>query len=306
MTEAVPDVLSSEGKILIVGLGMIGGSLAAGLKKHGYGGIVAGCDRNPDEIAQGLSMGVIDSGCTDLEEQVKDASLIVLCVPVMAIGGLVARIAQCRRPDAVVTDVGSTKGAIHDQVVAALGYMPEWLILGHPIAGSEHSGVAAAKPNRFHHHKVILTPEAGSDVSMLARIQALWSCVGAQVVTMSVTHHDDVLARTSHLPHLLAFSLVDTLARQDESLEIFRYAAGGFRDFTRIAGSDPEMWRDVYLANTEAVLSALDEFEAGLKRLRTAVAEHDGDAMFDIFTQASQARRHFQRLLNKTTQLPSD
>lgn len=306
MKENTLGTLPSEKKILIVGLGMIGGSLALALKKRGFQGLITGYDRNAEEIALGKHMGVIDSGSTDLIAEASDASLIVLCVPVMAIGAIVAQLAACRRDDAVVTDVGSTKTAIRDQIAAHLGALPAWMILGHPIAGSEHSGVAAAKPNRFCHHKVILTPEAHTNLSMLARVEALWRSVGAQVVCMGVEHHDDVLARTSHLPHLLAFSLVDTLARQDASLEIFRYAAGGFRDFTRIAGSDPEMWRDVYLANPDAVLFSLDDFETGLKRLRAAIEQHDGDAMLDIFTQASQARRHFQQLLNKTTHLPSD
>ncbi|MCA1773730.1 MAG: bifunctional prephenate dehydrogenase/3-phosphoshikimate 1-carboxyvinyltransferase, partial [Halomonas sp.] len=270
----------------------------------GFEGQIVGCDPNPDEIARGIAMGLIDSGGTELDHLVVDASLIVLAVPVLAMETVMQTLASVlpkAAPDVVITDVGSTKAAIRACAERVFGFVPDNMVLGHPIAGSEKSGVSAANPALYRHHKVILTPEPDVDPAALARVSALWTTCGADVLKMSVEHHDHVLARTSHLPHLLAFSLVDTLARQDDRLDIFRYAAGGFRDFTRIAGSDPVMWRDIFIANRQAVLSSLDDFEAGLARLRRAVEQGDSDALISTFDRASHARHYFDTLLNKTT-----
>ncbi len=294
----------AESRILIVGLGLIGGSLAAALRASGHEGSVLGCDPDESELALGIEKGLIDGGDTRLAPLVEGASLIVLAVPVLAMVSVMRELAGCLDRAAkhvVITDVGSTKGAIRDGAIAAFGKLPPRLVLGHPIAGSEKSGVAAANPRLFARHKVILTPDATTDRDALARVYRLWQACGAEVLEMSVEHHDQVLAHTSHLPHLLAFSLVDTLARQDDRLEIFRYAAGGFRDFTRIAGSDPGMWRDIFIANREAVLASLDDFEVGVARLRHAVEAGDGDAMLAIFDRASHARHYFESLLNQTS-----
>ncbi|GGX90241.1 3-phosphoshikimate 1-carboxyvinyltransferase [Litchfieldella qijiaojingensis] len=300
MQQAVVD----ESRILIVGLGLIGGSLAAALKRSGFKGEIVACDRDLDEIARGIAMGVIDSGDTQLSSLVSGSTMIVLAVPVLAMDSVMHELAA-RIDDAgvrvVITDVGSTKAAIRDSARRAFGRLPANVVLGHPIAGSEKSGVAAANPDLYRQHKVILTPQADTDPLALARVRALWLACGAEVLEMDVERHDQVLARTSHLPHLLAFSLVDTLARQDERLEIFRYAAGGFRDFTRIAGSDPVMWRDIFLANRDAVLTALNDFEAGVARLRQAVETGDGDSMLATFDRASHARHYFDTLLNQTS-----
>jgi 3-phosphoshikimate 1-carboxyvinyltransferase len=247
---------------------------------------------------------LIDGGDTRLAPLVEGATMIVLAVPVLAMRGVMIELAACLHraaDDVVITDVGSTKGAIRDCAIDAFGELPRRLVLGHPIAGSEKSGVVAANPRLFARHKVILTPDATTDRDALARVARLWQACDAEVLEMSVERHDQVLARTSHLPHLLAFSLVDTLARQDDRLEIFRYAAGGFRDFTRIAGSDPVMWRDIFIANRDAVLSSLDDFEVGVARLRHAVETGDGDAMLAIFDRASHARHYFESLLNQTS-----
>ncbi|MDF9433519.1 bifunctional prephenate dehydrogenase/3-phosphoshikimate 1-carboxyvinyltransferase [Chromohalobacter israelensis] len=290
----------AERGILIVGLGLIGGSLAAALKASGYRGRIVACDRDADEVARGIDMGLIDDGGTQLAPWVAESSLIVLAVPVLAMEDVLRTLAP--RLDAqVVTDVGSTKSAIEAAVVRVFGHLPPRFVLGHPIAGSEKNGVAAADASLYRQHKVILTPCEDTDPDALARVRALWAACGAQLLEMTPERHDQVLARTSHLPHLLAFSLVDTLARQDERLDIFRYAAGGFRDFTRIAGSDPVMWRDIFSANRDAVLGALDEFEAGVARLRRAVTEGDGDAMLAVFDRASHARQYFDTLLNQTS-----
>ncbi len=304
-----PSVTPNEARILIVGLGLIGGSLAAALRAAGFQGAIQSCDPDAGEIARGIEMGLIDHGDTRLAALVEGASMIVLAVPVLAMRSVMQELAELlprealsgAAPRVVITDVGSTKAAVRDCALAAFGELPAGLVLGHPIAGSEKSGVAASNPQLYLKHKVILTPTRETAPAAVARVQALWRACGAEVLEMDVERHDQVLARTSHLPHLLAFSLVDTLARQDERLEIFRYAAGGFRDFTRIAGSDPVMWRDIFTANRDAVLASLDDFEAGLSRLRRAVEAGDGDAMLSIFDRASHARHYFDSLLNQTS-----
>ena len=293
-----------ESHLLIVGLGLIGGSLAAALRHSGFKGHISACDSNASEIALGIDLGLIDHGGSQLAELLDDVSMVILAVPVLAMESVMATLAGSLHrasKNVVITDVGSTKATIRDCAVRAFGEVPPSVVLGHPIAGSEKSGVAAADPALYINHKVILTPEPNVDAGALARVEALWCAAGADVLQMSVERHDQVLARTSHLPHLLAFSLVDTLARQDERLEIFRYAAGGFRDFTRIAGSDPVMWRDIFIANRDAVLSSLDDFEAGLARLRKAVESGDSDALIATFDRASHARHYFDTLLNKTS-----
>ncbi|WP_456267522.1 bifunctional prephenate dehydrogenase/3-phosphoshikimate 1-carboxyvinyltransferase [Kushneria sp. AK178] len=298
-TAKTSTVLSEEPGILVIGLGLIGGSLLAALREAGYAGRCYGVDLNPNEVALGRRMALIDDGGADPATFLPRVSLIVLAVPVMAIAPVMAQLSRLRQPGQVVTDVGSTKSAIRDQIQAALGEVPSWLVLGHPIAGAEKSGVEAANPTLYQRHRVILTPDADTDPDALRRIEGLWRLCGAHIERLTVERHDEVLARTSHLPHLLAFSLVNTLARQDDRLDIFRYAAGGFRDFTRIAGSDPVMWRDIYLANRAAVLEALAEFEAGISELRAAVVDSDGDAMLGIFSRASHARHYFDRLLSQ-------
>ncbi|MDN3553838.1 bifunctional prephenate dehydrogenase/3-phosphoshikimate 1-carboxyvinyltransferase [Halomonas almeriensis] len=291
-----------EPRILIVGLGLIGSSLAAGLRQAGICGEILACDPHADELARAREMGLIDWGDTRLSAMLEEVSMVVLAVPVLAMREVMSELAQAQERaarDLVITDVGSTKTAIRESAVAAFGELPARMVLGHPIAGSEKSGLSAVNAALYQDHKVILTPEPETCRDALNRVRGMWQAVGAEVLEMKVERHDSVLARTSHLPHLLAFSLVDTLARQDERLEIFRYAAGGFRDFTRIAGSDPVMWRDIFAANQAAVLDALDEFETGLARLRQAVETGDVDAMLSTLDRASHARRYFDSLLNQ-------
>lgn len=289
----------NEPCILIVGLGLIGGSMAAALKTAGFGGRIIACDPNRDELARGIALGLIDEGDPSLAALVESSSLIVLAVPVLAMEPVMRELAPLIDGQ-VITDVGSAKLTIREAAERVFGKLPTRFVLGHPIAGSEKSGVEASSPELYHRHKVILTPEADTDAQALHRVRDLWRACGAEVLEMEVERHDLVLARTSHLPHLLAFSLVDTLARQDERLDIFRYAAGGFRDFTRIAGSDPVMWRDIFIANRDAVLTALEDFEAGVARLKAAVASGDGDTMLATFDRASHARHYFDTLLNQT------
>ncbi len=285
-------------RVLIIGLGLIGGSLANALRARNICRTVVGFDRDKDEQETALRLGIIEEAAADLLEAAAQADVIVLAVPVKAIESVLAEILPVLRPDTILTDVGSVKGNVVRSAIALFGCAPKRFIPGHPIAGSEKSGVAAADATLFEHHKVIITPLPESDPDAVTLIARMWQSVGAQVLQMDVARHDEVLAATSHLPHLLAFSLVDTLAQEQDCNDIFRYAAGGFRDFTRVAASDPTMWHDIGLANKQAILQKIDEFTSGVNRLRTAIESEDSLAMLGIFTRAKAAREHFSKILS--------
>lgn len=287
-------------RVLIIGLGLIGGSLAKSLREQNAVAQVVGFDRDIGEMQVGLRLGVIDAMAEDLAAEVSRADLIVLAVPVKATEAVLSQIKPFLTPTTILTDVGSTKGNVIEAAERVFGTLPMGFVPGHPIAGSEKSGVSAADSQLFNGYKVILTPLPDSAADATARVEEMWRFTGAEVLMMDVARHDEVLAATSHLPHILAFSLVDTLAREEENLDIFRYAAGGFRDFTRIAGSDPTMWHDVCLANKDPLLRQLDRFTAGLARLRSAIEQGDGDMMLGTFTRAQAAREHFSRILSDT------
>ena len=293
-------------RVLIIGLGLIGGSFAKALKIRSCVGEIVGADRNEDECRLGLELGVIDRVAADLEAEVSAADLVVLAVPVKAMESVLEQIRPWLRLRTLVTDVGSTKGNLVAAARRLFGQLPPTFIPGHPIAGAEKSGVRAADADLFERHKVILTPLPETDPNATLELARLWQAVGAEVLQMEVERHDEVLAATSHLPHLLAFSLVDTLAREEENLDIFRYAAGGFRDFTRIAASDPTMWHDICIANRTAVLAQIDRYTTGLGRLREAVDTSDSQAMLGIFTRAKAARDHFTRLLTGSAYSSND
>ncbi|RTE65144.1 bifunctional prephenate dehydrogenase/3-phosphoshikimate 1-carboxyvinyltransferase [Amphritea opalescens] len=285
-------------RVLVIGLGLIGGSLASALRAHRLCHTVVGYDRDPEELATGLRLGVIDEAADNMLAEAAIADVIVLAVPVKAIEAVLAELKPVLRPETILTDVGSVKGNVVKAAERLFGEVPARFIPGHPIAGSEKSGITAADATLFEHHKVILTPLPQSDREALTLIARMWQAVGAEVLQMDVARHDEVLAATSHLPHLLAFSLVDTLAREQDCTEIFRYAASGFRDFTRVAASDPTMWHDIGLANKTAILQKIDEFSAGVQRLRDAIETEESQAMLGIFTRAKAAREHFSRILS--------
>lgn len=285
------------GRLVVVGLGLIGGSFAKGVRESGLCSEVVGVDLDPQSRKLAVELGVVDRCEDDLEAACVGADVIQLAVPILAMEKVLARLAGMDLGQAVLTDVGSAKGNV---VRAARAVMPERLaqfVPGHPIAGSEQSGVEASNAELFRRHKVILTPLAETDPQALALVDRLWRVLDADVEHMQVERHDEVLAATSHLPHLLAFGLVDSLAKRNENLDIFRYAAGGFRDFTRIAGSDPVMWHDIFLANREAVLRTLDTFRSDLDALRDAVDAGDGHQLLGVFTRARVAREHFSKIL---------
>ena len=285
------------GRLVVVGLGLIGGSFAKGLRERGLCREVVGVDLDAESRRLAVQLGVVDRCESDLAAACQGADVIQLAVPILAMEKVLAQLARLDLGNAVLTDVGSAKGNVVRAARLAFSGKAVRLVPGHPIAGSEQSGVEAANAELFRRHKVILTPSEHSDAAAVALVEALWRELGADVESMEVEHHDQVLAATSHLPHLLAFTLVDSLAKRSENLEIFRYAAGGFRDFTRIAGSDPVMWHDIFLANREAVLRTLDTFRDDLDALRDAVDAGDGHQLLGVFTRARVAREHFSKIL---------
>lgn len=286
--------------VLVIGLGLIGGSLAKALRCKGFSQKVTGFDLNSDELAAGVRLGVIDEAAEDLIEAVASADIVVLAVPVKATDKVLRLIAPALKAGAILTDVGSTKSNVVQAARDIFGELPPGFVPGHPIAGSEKSGVAASDENLFVRHKIILTPLPESAESAVLTVARMWLATGAEVLQMPLERHDQILAATSHLPHVLAFSLVDTLAREEDSTEIFRYAAGGFRDFTRIAASDPTMWHDICIANREALLAQIDQFSAGVDKLREAIDQGDSQSLLGIFTRAKASREHFGRILSRS------
>lgn len=281
---------SSIKQITIIGVGLIGGSFAAALKKNGCKAEIIGCGRSLENLQKGVELGIIDRFETAIDAAVEGSELILLAVPVGSIAKILPQLKTAIDAGAIVTDVGSTKGSVVDAVSAAFGDVPPRFIPGHPIAGTEKSGVEAAFPELFTNRRVILTPLEHSDADALEVVRSLWQQTGAEVSEMSVTRHDAVLAATSHLPHMLAFTLVDTLANLEEHDDIFRYAAGGFRDFTRIASSDPQMWHDICLNNRDALLSIIERFQSDLQGLTESIRDGDGDAVRKKFERAKAER----------------
>ncbi|MFN3235541.1 MAG: prephenate dehydrogenase/arogenate dehydrogenase family protein [Pseudomonadales bacterium] len=284
-------------QIAILGLGLIGGSMAAGLRQQGNR--IVAFDKFPASVAKGLELGVIDDAASSVAEAVANADIVVLAVPVLAVEQVLAEIPEDFH--GVLTDVGSVKQPILDALRNVYGTVPEHFVAGHPIAGSEQHGVMAANPDLFRQHRVLLTPLENTHAGAIQQVQSLWQSLGAEVSTMSVEHHDRVLGQTSHLPHLLAFSLIDTLSSQGNSLEIFEYAAGGLRDFSRIAASDPTMWGDIFLSNRSALLQILDEFSEDLAALRETIEQGDREDLLARLERSKAARDHFTQVLLRRT-----
>ena len=280
-------------QLTIIGLGLIGGSLALALKQAGAVQRVTAYARRQATLDEALELGVIDAGSTDMAEALAGAEVVVLATPVGVMEGVLRQMAPHLAPDMVLTDVGSTKGSVVEAARRALGNLPGGFVPGHPIAGTEKNGVAAAFAELYQNRRIILTPVKESAPEAVAKVRSMWETCGAEVIEMGVAHHDEVLAATSHLPHMLAYALVDTLARMDESEEIFEFAAGGFRDFTRIASSNPTMWHDICLANREALLAVLRRFSEDLAQLTAAIEQGDSDYLLQTFTRAKGARDRF-------------
>ena len=278
-------------RLAIIGVGLIGGSFALALKQAGAVREVLGVGRDPARLTVARELELID-GVADYAEA-GQADCILLALPVGETEAVLRQLAPHLKPGAVVTDAGSTKVNVIAAARATLGARFSDFVPGHPIAGSEQSGPGAARADLFQGKKVVLTPQIDIHADALATVRALWEAAGAQVETLDADLHDRVFAAVSHLPHLAAFALVDALAQRADGDTYFRFAASGFRDFTRIAGSNPEMWRDIALANREAVLVELDAYLAALQSLRTAISAEDAAALLAVFSRARATREHW-------------
>jgi cyclohexadieny/prephenate dehydrogenase len=279
-------------RVALIGFGLIGGSIARGARAQGLAGEIVTTARSEKTRARVTELGVVDRVVETNAEAVKDADLVILCIPVGACGPVAAEIAPHLKKGAIVSDVGSVKGAI----VKEMGpHIPDGVhfVPAHPVAGTEHSGPDSGFAELFINRWCILTPPEGTGASAVDRLREFWAALGAKVEIMTPDHHDLVLAITSHLPHLIAYTIVgtaDELAKVTSS-EVIKFSAGGFRDFTRIAASDPTMWRDVFLSNKDAVLEMLGTFNEDLSKLTRAIRRGDGEALFDHFTRTRAIRR---------------
>ena len=284
-------------RLVILGVGLMGGSLALAAKQAGVVGTVVGWSRTDATLQSALANGVIDEAQSDLSTALVDADCVVVATPTILAESVMQQVLEQVPVATAVTDVASVKGNIAGSLNAHFGFIPPNAILGHPIAGSEHSGVAAANVDLYQNHRVILINQASTvqytNAGLLAKVSQLWRAVGAEVSTMTAEDHDRILALTSHLPHFLAYAIVAQLSAADDALDVFNFAAGGLRDFTRIASSDPRMWREILLANKTELTNALDGFEQQVLHLRALVAAEDGQGLEDIFSDVKHSRDKF-------------
>lgn len=288
-------------KVAFIGLGLIGSSLCRVIRDKKLARTVVASTRSLQTLQDAQDLGLIDAGFTSPQDAVKDADLIMLALPVRATGKVLQAIQPVLKADAIISDVGSTKCNVVEAAKAVFGEnLPTGFVPGHPIAGSEHTGVHAGRADLFAHHKVILTPLPSSNPQAVKKLVTLWQATQAEVICMSVAEHDEILAQTSHLPHLLAFNLIEQLAASRNNLDIFRYAAGGLRDFSRIAASDPQMWHDIFLANKVSVLKAIDAFEQQLSQLKQLIEQENSEQLIGLLGRAQAARQHFSHMLAKT------
>lgn len=278
-------------RIAIIGLGLLGGSIGLAVQEYLPDVIVTGHDADPAVRERARERGLASEIYEHAADAVTDADLVILCVPVGAMATAAGELAATLKPGAVVSDVGSSKRTVTDALQAALPGVA--IIPAHPVAGTEHSGPDAGFAALFQHRWCIITPPAGAEKAQVNALKAFWKALGAKVEIMDAEHHDQVLAVTSHIPHLIAYTIVGTASDLEEvrRSEVIKYSAGGFRDFTRIAASDPTMWRDVFLNNREAVMEMLDRFLTDLGHMREAIRAGDGETLFDLFTKTRAIRR---------------
>lgn len=277
-------------KLTIIGVGLIGGSLAMVLRKKGMVGEIVGVGRSISNLELAVKLDVIDKFTTDPASGVLGADLVVIATPVASIADVMKKIAAHLKDGAIVTDVGSVKGAI---IKEAEELLPDSVnfVGGHPIAGTEESGVGAAFPTLFEKHRCILTPDAMTNKEALKNVREIWEACGSEVILMDAEKHDSILAAVSHLPHVIAYSLVNTVDNvKDFKESILNYSAGGFRDFTRIASSSPEMWRDICLLNKGAIIDMIERFEKELSSLKKIINTSDGKYLLAAFKKAKDAR----------------
>jgi len=292
-------------QVCVIGLGLIGASFAQAIKDNGLSERLVAVDRHAPSIAEAIEHGLLDAGSATFLDVARDSDLIIIAVPVQAVQAVFVDIKQAMddgqlATDCIMTDVCSTKVNIIDAAKVVFGSLPTGLVPAHPIAGAENSGYHARRASLFVNHSVIVCELPTTNIGSIARLRLLWEAVGANVMSMPADHHDRILAHTSHLPHLLAFNLVEQLASHDDNLDMFRYAAGGFRDFSRIAASDPKMWHDIFFANQSAIVSALDEYGVYLQTMRQLIIDQDSTALMGLLGRAQAARRHFGHMLAST------
>lgn len=277
-------------RVAVIGVGLIGGSFALALKTAGACKHVVGAGRSPENLQAALACGAIDSAASDPAAAAQGADLVLIATPVAQFAKVFAALAPAIGPATLVTDAGSTKVDVIAAARAALGPRIGRFVPAHPIAGGEDSGVGAAAAGLFRGKRVVIAPLAENAPGDVARVEGAWTDCGARVFRMSAQEHDAVFAAVSHLPHLLAYALVHEIAQRANAAQLFGYAASGFRDFTRIASSHPEMWRDICVANRDALLAEIDRYVAKLGQVRERLAEHDGAALERMFGEARAAR----------------
>jgi len=278
------------GRVAVIGVGLIGGSLALALRRAGAVSSIVAADRDMQALERATALGVIDQAADSISEATRGADLVVVALPVRAIGGALHDVGLALQPHAVVTDVGSTKGDVVRIARDELRERFPRFVPGHPIAGRETSGVDAATAELFRGARVVLTPEAQTAPDALDTVRAAWEAAGARVTQLAAETHDRIFAAVSHLPHILSFALVSEIAAREDCADLLGFAAGGFRDFTRIAASSPEMWRDIALQNKAALLDELDRYEARLAVFRALIEKADGPALERLMTEARTAR----------------
>ena len=284
-------------RVAIIGVGLIGGSFALALKQAKACAHVAGAGRDRANLKLALERGIIDSIQKDAAAAADGADLVLLATPVAQYPALLAQIAKKLKPGALLTDAGSTKRDVIAAARTALKGKIGQFVPAHPIAGAEKSGAGAANAELFRGRRVVLTPLAENGEDAIAKINQAWSSCGARTQQMDAEEHDAVLAAVSHLPHLLAFALVDDIAGRKNAAQLFSFAAGGFRDFTRIASSHPEMWRDICVANSDRLLAELEAFSAKLAEIGRLVRERDGESLEKIFAHARDARNSWLKTI---------
>jgi prephenate dehydrogenase len=288
-------------KICIIGVGLIGGSIALAARKNNLCSNIVGFGRpeSRDNLIYAQTQGIIDSYHSDMEAAVQDADCIIIATPVGATEAVFAQLKNYWSDTAVYTDVGSTKVSVIEAAEKVFGFTPANFVPAHPIAGAEQSGAKAATSDLFTGKRLIITPTNETSPESLDSIKDFWQMLSASISIMDIEHHDAVLAATSHLPHILAFALVDLLARKDEQNDIFKYAAGGFKDFTRIASSDPGMWLDICVANKIEIVKLIQQFQGELENITQILEKNDRQQLFDIFSNAKNARQCFLKLYEK-------
>ncbi|MBU5615855.1 bifunctional prephenate dehydrogenase/3-phosphoshikimate 1-carboxyvinyltransferase [Psychrobacter sp. TAE2020] len=292
-------------QVCIIGLGLIGASVAQAIRDQQLSARIVAVDRDQLSLTEAIEQGLLDAGSTELSAVASSSDLIIIAIPVQAVSAVFIDIKALidsgrLAADCIISDVCSTKLNVVEAAQSVFASLPIGLVPAHPIAGAENSGYHARRSDLFVNHSVIICELPTTSRTAIFKLRQLWEAIGATVMAMDAEHHDSILAHTSHLPHLLAFNLVDQLASHDDNLNMFRYAAGGFRDFTRIAASDPKMWHDIFFANQTSIVSALDEYSSYLKNIRQLIIDKDSTALMGLLGRAQAARRHFGHMLAST------